>query len=103
MTVDQLVNRFRPGLETEKYGLNCRLSFFYHHLRTSSTALDSSMGARNIFEPICRVVSGEKLVHCTERSSFAFHLPFFDERLGLERKLVAASWHSVMATERHRF
>ena len=39
---------------------------FYHHWRTSRTALDSGVGTTNMFEPICRVVSGDKLVHCTE-------------------------------------
>ena len=42
-----------------------------------------------MFETICRVVTGDIKVHCTEKSSFPFHLPFFDERLG---QLVAASW-----------
>ena len=72
---------------------------FYHHLRTSSRALASGVGATNMFEQICRVVSGDKLVHCTERSSFAFHLPFF----WWASRSRAQACGSVMATERHRF
>ena len=69
----------------------------YHHWRTWNTALAPGVGATNMFEPICRVVSGDKLVHCTERS-FAFHLSFF----WWASRSRAQACGSVMATERHR-
>ena len=63
--------RSRRRFELSSFGV------FYHHLRTLSTALASGVGATNMFDSICRVVSGEKLVQYTERSSFVFHLLFF--------------------------
>ena len=98
-TFDQLVNHFRPGLVQKrrtKYGLNCRLSVFLpspyeeHQVQRSPRALEQRICLRQYVELYLEIVG----LHCTERSSFEFHLPFF---------WWAVSWHSVMATERNRF
>ena len=93
LTVDQLVNHFRPGLVQKRRSKASSFVFFYHHLRTLSTALASGVGATIMFDSICRVVSGDKLVRCTERSSFAFHLPF----LWWASRSLAQACGSVMA------
>ena len=67
-------------------------AFLSHRLSTAITALAFGVGVTNMYETVCRVVTEDAWVYCTEKSYFPFHLPFFEERLAVERKVVAASW-----------
>ena len=83
------------------YGLNWRLCGFFPLLKHSKySARLRRWSNEYVWDSMLSCNWRYMSIHWTEKSSFPFYLPFFVEHLGLERKLVTASWQpNVIVSE----